>query len=99
MSKILFVDDKKLVLDGLRRLLRSKRREWDMTFVDSGEAALDTLAASPFQIIVSDVRMPGMDGLQLLERVKALYPDMTRIVLSGHTDQAAVMRLAGIAHQ
>ena len=59
---ILFVDDDPNILDGLRRMLRSMRKEWDMAFAQSGQEALDLMAEKPFDVIVSDMRMPGMDG-------------------------------------
>lgn len=74
MIKILFVDDEPRVLDGLRRMLHARRHEWDMTFVTSGEEALKVLASAPYDVIVSDMRMPGMDGSQLLDEVRRRYP-------------------------
>ena len=98
-TRILFVDDEPAVLNGLRRALRRLSAEWDMEFVSSGAAALAKLAEAPFDIIVSDMRMPGMTGAQLLARVRDEYPHTGRIVLSGDAcddDAAAVSR---IAHQ
>jgi HD-like signal output (HDOD) protein/ActR/RegA family two-component response regulator len=99
VRRILFVDDEPRVLEGLRRLLRVYRHEWEMVFVQGGEAALSELEASPFDVVVSDMRMPGMDGLALLGRVQERFPDVLRIVLSGHTDQEAALRAVPIAHQ
>lgn len=62
MKRILFVDDERNVLDGLRRMLRNMRKEWDMAFCQGGEEALDALGGEPFDVVVSDMRMPGMDG-------------------------------------
>ena len=97
--RILFVDDDEHLLMGLRRMLRHQRAEWDMQFCQGGEEALRILAADPFDVIISDMRMPGMDGAELLTRVRAEHPEMVRIVLSGHTDQEMVMRSVGPAHQ
>ena len=99
MRRILFVDDEPKILDGLRRLLRPKRFEWDMSFVEGGEAALALLDESPFDVIVSDMRMPGMDGAALLERVRERHPQVVRIVLSGYTELEAAFRAAQVAHQ
>lgn len=96
---ILFVDDEDRVLAGLRRLLRPMRREWDMHFALSGAEALEYLAANPVDVVVSDVRMPGMDGIQLLDEVRSRFPDLIRIILSGHSDQVATLRATGVAHQ
>ncbi len=99
MLRILFVDDEANVLEAMRRTMRSMRNEWSMEFVQSGDAALESLARSPADVIVSDMRMPGMDGWQLLAEAKSLYPQTVRLVLSGHADPGAIMRLVGTAHQ
>jgi len=99
MKRVLFVDDEFHNLDGLRRIMRPMRDEWDMAFASSGELALELMAASPFDVIVSDMRMPGMDGAQLLTHVRELYPQVVRIVLSGHTEIATALRVVPVAHQ
>jgi putative nucleotidyltransferase with HDIG domain len=99
MIRIVFVDDEVNVLEAMQRTLRPMRNEWSMEFVSSGEAALESLAQNPADVIVSDMRMPGMDGWQLLAEVKQLYPQTVRLVLSGHADPGAIMRLVGTAHQ
>ena len=70
MRRVLFVDDEPRILEGLRRMLRPQRHEWEMAFAPGGEAALAMMEASPFDVIVSDMRMPGMDGATLLCRVR-----------------------------
>jgi DNA-binding NarL/FixJ family response regulator len=97
--RILFVDDEPNVLDGLRNLLRKQRHQWEMLFATSGKAALDELARMPVDVIVSDMRMPGMDGAELLGRVRELYPQTARIVLSGHAERDAIARVVSVAHQ
>lgn len=97
--RILFVDDEPNVLSGLERMLRPLRQEWTMTFVTSGEAALVRLEQEPFDVLVSDMRMPGMDGAALLEAVAERYPDAVRIILSGHADQQSVLRAVNCAHR
>lgn len=97
--RILFVDDEPHLLDGLRDRLRRRRREWNMAFAVGAEAALAQLRADPFDIIVSDIRMPGMDGLTLLRRVQQQYPSMVRIVLSGSAELDLALRSLPIAHQ
>ena len=96
---ILFVDDEPLVLEGLRRALRSMRQEWEIYFAGGGQEALDCLSQRPFDVVVSDMRMPGMDGAQLLSEVKRRYPQVARIILSGHSDQEFAMKSVRIAHQ
>lgn len=99
MKRILFVDDEPNILDGLQRTLRAQRQEWEMAFAPGGEAALAMLAAAPFDVVVSDMRMPGMDGAALLEIVRQQYPSMLRIILSGYTETDASLRAVPVAHQ
>lgn len=83
MYRILFVDDEILVLDGLRRMLRCKRKEWHMTFVSSAEAALEVMLREAVDVLVTDMMMPGTSGLELIGRSQDLLPDIRQIVLSG----------------
>jgi HD-like signal output (HDOD) protein len=99
MKTLLFVDDEPKVLQGLQRQLRSMRTEWEMYFLDGGQPALDFMAAHPVDIIVSDMMMPVMDGSQLLTEVLKRHPQTVRIILSGHAEREAVLRLVGPAHQ
>lgn len=99
MTKILFVDDEPNVLSGLRRMLHGMRHEWDMTFVGSGEVALTAIDNTFFDIIVSDLRMPGMDGATLLRRLREASPETVRIALSGYADKDATLRAITEAHQ
>ncbi len=80
-------------------MLRTQRHDWDMAFAPGGEAALALLQAAPFDVIVSDMRMPGIDGAKLLTQVRDLYPQVVRIVLSGHTELATALQVVPIAHQ
>jgi len=98
-KRILFVDDEPNVLAGLQRMLRPLRGEWEVTFAQSGPEALEKLAAAPFDVVVSDMRMPGMDGAALLAEVRQRYPGTVRIVLSGHSDKEMILRSVGPAHQ
>lgn len=97
--RVLFVDDEPNVLQGLRRMLRPQRDEWDMGFASSGAAALAAMRESPYDVIVCDMRMPGMDGAQVLAAVRDQFPGTTRIVLSGQSDDESVLRTVGPAHQ
>lgn len=98
-KKILFVDDEPSILQGLKRMLRGLRKEWDMSFAEGGEAALEMLANESFNAVVSDMRMPGMDGAQLLGEVKKLHPESIRFILSGYSEQELIMRSVGSSHQ
>jgi putative nucleotidyltransferase with HDIG domain len=99
MIRILFVDDESNIIDAMRRSLYAMRAEWHMEFVLGGVEALTALKTSPADVIVSDMRMPGMDGWQLLTEVKKLYPQTVRLILSGHAEATSIMRAVGIAHQ
>lgn len=98
MKKILFVDDEPNILSGLRRMLRGMREEWEMGFAESGEEALSRMEQEEPDVLVSDMRMPGMDGGTLLEVVQRDYPGVVRIILSGHSDYSMVMRAVKPAH-
>jgi putative nucleotidyltransferase with HDIG domain len=99
MIRILFVDDESNIIDGMRRSFYAMRSDWHMEFVLGGVEALTVLKTSPADVIVSDMRMPGMDGWQLLTEVKKLYPQTVRLILSGHAEANSIMRAVGIAHQ
>ncbi|MHC4695152.1 MAG: HDOD domain-containing protein [Planctomycetota bacterium] len=99
MKRILFVDDEANVLQGLQRMLRPMRREWEMTFCPGGQEALRALADDPFDVIVSDMRMPGLDGAALLAEVARQYPQVVRIVLSGQSSRETTLQSIGVAHQ
>ena len=97
--RILFVDDIRTLLISLERLLRVHRHEWDMVFTSSGAEALEMLEKESFDIIVSDVVMPNMTGVELLEIVKERYPSMIRFILSGHADHQTLIQSVGATHQ
>jgi putative nucleotidyltransferase with HDIG domain len=97
--RILFVDDEPMVLKGLQRTLRKMRGEWEMTFASSSREALDILDSGLFDVIVSDLRMPEMDGTQLLAEVKSKHPQVVRIILSGQVEQEATFKSLQMAHQ
>ena len=85
LDKVLIVDDDVRLLAGLRRQLH---RQFHVVTAEGGAAALDTnKEQGPFTVIVGDMRMPGMDGVQTLEAFKKQSPDTTRIMLTGNADQ------------
>ncbi|HZR59157.1 MAG TPA: response regulator [Terriglobales bacterium] len=98
-KRILFVDDEPLVLNGIERSLRTMRKEWQMEFVLGGSEALETMARNPFDVVISDMRMPRMDGAQLLEQVKHRFPQTVRMALSGQSDRDTIFRCIGPTHQ
>lgn len=98
-KRVFFVDDETMVLQGLQRMLRPMRNDWDMEFIESGTAALERMAAAPADVVVSDMRMPGMNGAQLLTEVMKRFPKTVRIILSGHADHELVLKAVGSTHQ
>jgi HD-like signal output (HDOD) protein len=99
MKDILFVDDERDLLDSLRARLYKHRHDWNMKFVVSGDEAIVALEQQKFDLVVSDVRMPGMDGGQLLTVVKQRWPNTMRIIVSGYSDPVQAVRLTSLAHQ
>jgi HD-like signal output (HDOD) protein/CheY-like chemotaxis protein len=97
--KALFVDDDPAVLGGLKRMLRGIRSEIESSFVDNGADALAMMVSSSYDVVVTDIRMPGMSGIEMLEIVSGEHPDMARIILSGHSSPSDTLRAAGLAHQ
>ena len=98
-KRILFVDDEPLVLAGLERSLHGMRKDWEMVFVTSGRDALEAMNGQTFDIVVTDMRMPGMDGAQLLEEVKKRSPQSLRMILSGQSDRETILRSVNPTHQ
>ncbi len=99
MKRILFVDDEPKVLDGLRRMLYPYRNDWNMVFVSSAAEALKQLSQSQFDVLVTDVRMPQMSGIELLSEVVERHPQVVRMVLSGMADKEVTLPSVMLAHQ
>jgi putative nucleotidyltransferase with HDIG domain len=96
---LLLVDDEPAVLEGLEHQLRPMRDRWRMTFALGGGAALAALDSGPFDVVVSDMRMPGVDGLAVIERARERHPSSIRLILSGEVGSTSVARLLATAHQ
>ena len=99
MRRILFVDGEPQFLLGLQRLLRPQKDEWELAFAPSGKTALALMEALPFDVVVSGMRMAGMDGAALLARVVEAHPEVVRIILLDQTELSAALRVVPIAHQ
>jgi response regulator RpfG family c-di-GMP phosphodiesterase len=82
--KLLLVDDEPNILSSLRRLFRNQG--YHIQTADGGAAGLKMLETESFDLVISDMRMPEMDGVQFLEHVRSLYPNTTRILLTGYSD-------------
>ncbi|SMD02641.1 HDOD domain-containing protein [Sporomusa malonica] len=88
-NRILFVDDERAILKAIERLFFDT--DYEIVTADSGEAGLRILAEEQVDVVVSDIRMPGMDGHQFLRKVKTLYPATTRLILSGYAEENAIL--------
>ena len=91
--RILFVDDEEYILKGLEILLFKQRHAWDMHFIQGGQQALDAFLEDPFDLVISDVRMPGLDGIQLVKRLKSTAPRTICLLLSGQIGEYSLNSL------
>jgi len=98
-KRILFVDDEAAILASLSNLLRKDRHRWDLVFAAGGPEAARHIERERFDVIITDMRMPDLDGAELLALVKARWPSTARIMLSGHAESDAVMRALPLVHQ
>ena len=99
VKRVLFVDDEAAILHGLKAGLYARRREWDMHFAQGGAKGIEMMRESHFDVLVTDMRMPGVDGTALVTRARADSPDTIRIVLSGYADEEQSLRLLSLAHR
>ncbi|WP_395790951.1 HDOD domain-containing protein [Aquimonas sp.] len=97
--KVLFVDDERRVLVGIERMLFGLNRDWEILLATSGAEALAVLEQGSIDVVVTDMRMPGMDGAELLRQVRQRSPATMRMLLSGHTETQAAMRALDVAQQ
>lgn len=99
MKRILFVEDNALMRDMFEAMLSNERRRWKVLTASSGEAALKLMEQQSFDVVASDMRMEAMSGIDLLNAVSKLYPQTSRIIISGAADQAAAAAALGSTHQ
>ncbi len=83
---VMFVDDEKVILDSLKRILHPLSGNWKFTYADSAAGALLALKIVPVDVIVADMCMPGMNGYELLSYIGEHYPEMVRVMMTGRTD-------------
>lgn len=95
--KVLFVDDDPNILSGLKRLMHGSA-EFEARFCQGGEEALALMAKDHMDVVVSDMRMPQMDGAEFLSKVRVSFPGSIRVILSGYADAESVLRTVGPAH-
>jgi HD-like signal output (HDOD) protein len=99
MKCILFVDDDERELDEMRRMVDGTRDRWELYFAPSGEAALNACACLHFDVVVTDLQMPWMDGVALLRAVRELYPQSARLLIASEADLPLAVRGASVAHR
>lgn len=97
--RVLFVDDEPQQLRLLRRLLPHTLGDWHMCFSEGGAAAIAELERAPFDLVVSDLNMPDVDGVSVLTFAKEHQPQAARVALSGSADAQMALRLVLVAHQ
>jgi DNA-binding NtrC family response regulator len=88
-EKILFIDDETAILDGYRRLLRG---DYQIHTANGGATALEMLEKEKYAVVVCDMRMPEMDGVQVLTKIAAKHPAVMRIMLTGNSDMQTAVR-------
>ena len=98
-KQIIFVDDDIFVLKGYQRSLEPFAEDWDVYFCTTGQEALTIISRQPIDAIITDLRMPGMSGIELLEKVIQQFPAIIRMVISGYIEESSAYRAASLAHQ
>lgn len=98
-KRILFVDDEPAVLAAFRNVLRREQHRWEIVFAAGGPEAARLIQHATFDVVVSDMRMPELDGVQLLELVRQRLPRAVRIMLTGFAESEAVVRALPLVHQ
>ncbi|WP_161598322.1 response regulator [Pseudodesulfovibrio senegalensis] len=96
---LLFVDDDPKVISGIRRNLHPYKKEWKLSFAGSGQEALELIKSEKVDLLVSDIRMPGMTGQELFDHVQRISPQTIRMALSGIMEVDNVVETMGNAHR
>jgi DNA-binding NtrC family response regulator len=86
MAKILIVEDEQRVRNVLVSIISEENTSYEVDEAEHGKAALDLIQANDYDLVLSDIKMPGMDGMELLERIQILKPETTVVMISGHGD-------------
>lgn len=97
--QIIFVDDDIFVLKGYQRALEPYASAWDVYFCTTGQEALTIINRQPVDAIITDLRMPSMSGIELLEQVIQHFPSIIRMIMSGNVEEPSAYRAASLAHQ
>ncbi|HEX4343088.1 MAG TPA: response regulator, partial [Verrucomicrobiae bacterium] len=98
-KRILFVDDDPVLVRVYSMVLSDAARDWEVRSATSGKQALEILGTMPMDVLVTDLRMPVMTGIELMAEVRKLHPRTSRVILSGIRDQEEVARCLADTHQ
>ena len=98
-TSIVFVDDDSSLLASLRRSLHRFRHDWQMEFCPSAKEALHHLEEKQVDVVVSDIRMPNMDGTELMQAVARNHQGVIRFILSGQAEKETILKLVDDVHQ
>ena len=98
-TRIFFVDDDPMLLASTRRQLRRKLGDCELLFFEKATEALEAMAETPAQVVLSDLRMPGMDGAEFLAKVAEFYPETIRLAWTGQSEINQLNRVFETAHQ
>ncbi len=86
MAKILIVEDEKAIRNVLRNILTDENKDFEITEAENGKQGLDLMAEKECDLVLCDIKMPGMDGIEVLEQIREKYPDTAVVMISGHGD-------------
>jgi putative nucleotidyltransferase with HDIG domain len=98
-NRVLFVDDDPLLRDHYSAIAPALNREYELITAASGKEGVALLNARPFDVVVSDLTMPGMDGIQFLGHVVRTQPDAARIIVSGYLDRIKIAQCLFVGHR
>jgi two-component system probable response regulator PhcQ len=95
--RVLLVDDESHILSAYKRALRSLRPQWEVRTANSGHDAVKQMEKHGFEVLVTDIGMSGMDGIDLLTRAQSMFPQTFRLVVSGMIDGRTLVELNKVA--
>ncbi len=98
-KRVLFVDDETMLLDLYKLVFEDEQDQWAINFAAGGKEALDLMSAEPVDVLVSDMRMPGMSGAELVQEVMQRHPRTSRLIMSGYADSEQIAQCLGATHQ
>jgi putative nucleotidyltransferase with HDIG domain len=98
-KRVLFVDDEVMLLNLYQMVFEEEKEKWDINTVSNAQSALALIEAQPVDVLISDMRMPGMTGAELVHEVMKRHPKTSRLIMSGHSDSEQVAHCLGATHQ